>query len=107
MKADHLHKSNSLALHKFGKYKKSNKTILNCFPFTVDLWMYGAQLAWQKQGNLEYKPHFEALPEHCGLVSTNVESWITNTLCVGATGRYKRPQNTKISAFQLTLQQHI
>jgi len=50
---------------------------------------------------------FEAVPEHCGFVSTNVDCWITNTLFVGPTDRYKRPQNPKISALKLTLQQRI
>jgi hypothetical protein len=62
MKADHLRKFNSLALPKFGKFKTTNKTLLNHFPFSLELWMYHAPLTWCEQESLGHKAHFEVLP---------------------------------------------
>jgi len=62
MKADHLCTLNSLALPKFEKHKTTNKTLLSHFPFSLELWMYHAPLAWYKQESLGHKAHFEALP---------------------------------------------
>jgi hypothetical protein len=60
MKADHLRKFNPPALPKFGKYQKTNKTLLNLFP--LELWMYHTPLTWYELENLGYKAHFEAFP---------------------------------------------
>jgi hypothetical protein len=62
MKVDHLRNFNSFALRKFGKYKTTNKSFQNHFPFCLDLWMYLIPLTWYEQENLGYKAHVEALP---------------------------------------------
>jgi len=60
MKSDHLRNFSSFALHKFGKYKTTNKTLQTHFP--SELWMYHTQLTWYEQENLGYKVNFEAWP---------------------------------------------
>jgi len=93
MKADHLCKFSSLVLHKFGKYKGTNRTFQNHFHFCLELWMYHTPPTWYEQENLGYKAHFEALPRAVVFASLHVVSWVTKTLRVGPTGWYMCSQN--------------
>jgi len=95
MKADHLHHFNSLCLPKFGKYETTNKILLSVFPFTLELRIYHTPLAWYEQENQGHKVYFEAFPQNpLVVVSLRFVSWITKTLRVGPTDRYKRSQNS-------------
>jgi hypothetical protein len=49
-------------LHKFGKYKKTNKILLNHFPFCLELWMNYISLTCYEHEYLRCELHFEALP---------------------------------------------
>jgi len=62
MKVDHQHNFNFSASLKFGKYKTTNKSFHNHFPFRLELWMYHTPLTWYEQENLGYKAHVEVLP---------------------------------------------
>jgi len=97
MKADYLCYFNSLCLPKFGKYeyKTTNKIILNVFSFTLELRIYHISLTWYEQENQGHKVYFEAFPQNPLVVaSLHFVSWITKTLRVGPTDRYKRSQNS-------------
>ena len=63
MKVEHLCKFNSLALHKFVKYKTTNKTFQSHFP--LELWMYNTPLTWYKQENQGTRLILRPCPDHC------------------------------------------
>jgi hypothetical protein len=41
-----------------------NKTLLNHFPFSLELWLCHTALTWQEQENLGYKPRFLGLAQN-------------------------------------------
>jgi hypothetical protein len=87
MKADHLHKFNFLTLPKFGKYQKTNITILNHFPL---VWSYGCTTHHSPGMNRKIwgtRLILRHSPEYCGFCVSLVR-WTTKTLCIGATGRF-------------------
>jgi hypothetical protein len=80
-----------LALHKFGKYKTTNKTIVN--HVSLELWMYHTPLTWYEQESLGHKAHFEALPRALVFCVCSRCKLDQKTVRVGLTGRYTRLQN--------------
>jgi hypothetical protein len=63
--------------------------------------MYHTPLTLYEQENLEHKFHFEAWPQSSVVfVSLHVVSWITKTLRVGPTGRYRRSKNRFLSSLR-------
>jgi hypothetical protein len=103
MKADHL----CFTLHKFGKYKTTNRSFRNHFPFCLELWMYHTPLTWYEQENLGYKAHVEVFAQSTAVfASLHIVSWITKTLHVGPTGRYTRSK-THNSALLSSLSNNV
>jgi hypothetical protein len=89
MKVDHLRKFNFLALPKFGKYQKTNKTILNHFPL---VWSYGCITHHSPGMNRKIwgtRLILRPSPEYCGFCVSLVR-WTTKTLRIGPTSQFTR-----------------
>jgi len=81
MNVDHQGNFNFLALSKFRKHKKTIKTLLNRFLFSLELRMYYTPLTCYEQENLGHKAHFEAFSRTLRLLRLRlIERWITKIL---------------------------
>jgi len=62
---------------------------------------------YRRKGKSEAQVYFWGLADGTvGYASLHVLSWITKTLHVCPTGRFRRSQNRHLSAFTFTWQQH-